>query len=529
MQKLTRTAFALAAAGLVATLAVPIVARAADSDVASATPRAQCGPGSVPETGMQGRVVAADANGVRCNMAPVGHFGNSGGFRVHRYVDAARHECAYYDSTPMFPLTAWKQGAELTGVYVLDMSDPTNPVKTDNLLTPAMQSPHESLSINTKRGLLAANMGNAFTYPGVVDIYDISGDCRHPVLKSSTLSGILGHEGAFSPDGNTLWVTSGGAGTMAALDVTDPANPVRIWSSVNEYRVHGENLSDDGNRFYGAVLASGKNDGLTIFDVSEVQARKPDPQVKVVSQTRWANISIPQTAIPVTIGGHAYAVEIDEFASDDSSPLPSSADDARVGAARIIDIADETKPVVVSDIRLEVNQPGNRAKVMGDPGTTNPIAGYAGHYCAVPQRTDPGIVACSFILSGLRVFDIRDPLHPKEIAYFNPPGDFGSSPEKTSFAMSAPAFAPERGEIWYADGNTGVYALRVTNGVWPFATTAASASAPQPAVLAQTASRPAPADTGADRLPVTGGSTLWAVAGVAVLMAAVGARRLARI
>src|SRR6185503_17942157 len=105
----------------------------------------------------------------------------------------------------------------------------------------------------------------------------------------------------------------------------------------------------------------------------------------------------------------------------------------------------------VSDIRLEVNQPGNRAQLTGDPGATNPILGYAGHYCAVPQRTDPGIVACSFILSGLRVFDIRDPFHPKEIAYFNPPGDFGSSAEKTSFAMSAPAFAPERGEIWYAD------------------------------------------------------------------------------
>jgi hypothetical protein len=34
--------------------------------------------------------------------------------------------------------------------------------------------------------------------------------------------------------------------------------------------------------------------------------------------------------------------------------------------------------------------------------------------------------------------------------------------------MSSPAFAPERGEIWYSDGNTGFYALRVSEGVWPF-------------------------------------------------------------
>ena len=58
---------------------------------------------------------------------------------------------------------------------------------------------------------------------------------------------------------------------------------------------------------------------------------------------------------------------------------------------------------------------------------------------------------------------------PKEIAYFNKPtrptipGD-----PISSYAMSAPAFATERGEIWYTDGNSGFYAVRVKPGVWPF-------------------------------------------------------------
>jgi hypothetical protein len=86
----------------------------------------------------------------------------------------------------------------------------------------------------------------------------------------------------------------------------------------------------------------------------------------------------------------------------------------------------------------------------------------------VPRRTDPGIVACSFILSGMRVFDIRDPYHPKEIAYFNapvhPPAGGGAG---SNYAMSAPAFDPQHGQIWYADGNQGFYAVQVTNGVWP--------------------------------------------------------------
>jgi hypothetical protein len=386
-----------------------------------------------------------------------------------------------------------------------------------------MLSPHESLSLNQPRGLLAANMGNAFTYPAFVDVYDLTQDCRHPVLKSSLPIGILGHEGAFSPDGNTYWVTSAGAGTIAAIDVADPANPSRVWASF-DYRIHGLNISDDGTRFYGAALGSGgPADGLTVLDVTQVQQRKASPQVPRISHISWPDISIPQVPLPVTIDGHRYIVEVDEFAG---GPVPSAEADAHVGAARIIDMADETKPRVVSNIKLEVNTPANRPKVMGDPGMRNPVQGYAGHYCAVPRRAEPGIVACSFILSGLRIFDIRDPLNPKELAYFNPPGALGNSPEATAFAMSAPTFVPERSEVWYADSNSGFYAVRLTNGVWPFAQASVVTPAPQPAVLAQKTARSAPGAAGADRLPVTGGSTVWALAGAALLAAALAARRL---
>ena len=65
------------------------------------------------------------------------------------------------------------------------------------------------------------------------------------------------------------------------------------------------------------------------------------------------------------------------------------------------------------------------------------------------------------------MFDIRDPAHPKEIAYFNKPAPASGFPGG-AYAMSAPSFVPERGEIRYADGNTGFYVVKVTNGVWPF-------------------------------------------------------------
>ena len=64
------------------------------------------------------------------------------------------------------------------------MSNPAKPVLTERLITPAMLSPHESLVVSKERGMLAAVLGNPAFYPGVVDVYDISEDCRHPVFKS---------------------------------------------------------------------------------------------------------------------------------------------------------------------------------------------------------------------------------------------------------------------------------------------------------------------------------------------------------
>jgi len=443
------------------------------------TPQAPCGPGSLPETGAQGRVSRADVDsgraalGYRCNTTQVGRFGATGGFRVERYVDATGRECAYFDSTLLFPKDV--ATAEGPGVYVLDMSNPAKPVKTAQLITPAMLSPHESLRLNVKRGLLAAVVGYPTANPGIVDVYDVSADCRNPQLRSSTPLGVLGHESGFAPDGNTFYVSSAGGNTVTALDLTDPMLPKELWLTTS-YRFHGMGISDDGTRLYAADLG---NPGVTILDVSQVQDRMPNPQVPVVSRVTWPQVSIPQNAEPITIGGRPYLVEVDEYTSSTTRVQPSQA--TQVGAARLIDISDETAPTVVSNMRLAVHQTANRVgEQANDPGAQSPVQGYAGHYCSVPTRVDPTIVACSFITSGLRVFDIRDPVAPVEVGYFNAPVLPGVDYIKSgAFAMSAPAFAPARNEIWYSDGNSGFYAVRLaTPPAVDQGQTAAAAPAP---------------------------------------------------
>jgi hypothetical protein len=274
------------------------------------------------------------------------------------------------------------------------------------------------------------------------------------VLKSSTPLGVLGHESGFAPDGNTFYVSSLYGHTLAAVDITNTTLPTILWATT-DYQPHGMSISDDGNRLYMAENAFRDGfSGLTILDVSEVQKRTLNPTVPIVSRLTWPHIGTPQQAAPFTLHGHAYIAETDEFGSDDN-----------VGAARIIDIADEKKPFVVSLMRLAVNQAAAQGSDQkNDPGAGGQFQGYRGHYCDIPTRVDPKIVACSFIMSGLRVFNIEDPAKPQEVAYFNPPVTaVGTEQIKAgNFAMAAPAFAPERGEVWYSDGNKGFYVVRLT-------------------------------------------------------------------
>jgi hypothetical protein len=427
------------------------------------TPKADCGPGSRPETGLQGRVSPEDhrsgraARGFTCNTELVGQYskpnaiGTVGGFKVERYVDVAGHECAYYDTTLMYPTNVLDQEG---GVNVLDMSDPTRPTLTARLVTPAMNTPHESLVLSQRRGLLVAVAGNLTTQVGQIDIYDVSKDCRHPELRSTTPMGILGHESGLAPDGRTFYSASPAAETLVAVDISNPSLPIPL--SIANYDSHGLSISGDGNRAY----VAGTGSGLIILDTSQVQARAPGPAMPEVARLQWRSMSIPQNAIPITIKGHPYLVEIDEFGTLEE-----------VGAGRIIDIADERNPRVVSNLRLEVHQPEHFDTLRNDNGAQNPVQGYAGHYCNVPTRVDPPIVACSMILSGLRVFDIRDPANPREVAYFNAPvtpriiPPAGIVPSPSNWAMSSPTFVPQRREIWYTDGLSGFYAVRLTESV----------------------------------------------------------------
>ncbi len=431
------------------------------------TPRAACNANSRPLAGTQGRVPAEAINspeadqGWTCNLTPIGHYRTPGGWRVWRYTDTQNRTCAFYDTSFTAPANLVSiVGGPSLGVVVLDMTDPTQPVRTDTLTSLAMLAPHESLNLHTERGLLAATTGNGLTLPGSLAIYDVSRDCRHPTLLAERPI-MFGHESGFSPDGNTFWV-AGGAGYILAVDISEPTRPEILWRGA--YYSHGLTISNDGNTLYQTDPINGN---VGFIDVSEIQERKTNPKVRDISRITWPTVSIPQNTAPFTVDGRPYLLEFDEFAFR-FNPVSI---ESNVGAARIISLDDPAAPRIVSNLRLEVNMRDAHREAAVDPSAMPPtqVFGYAFHYCAIPRRDNPGIVACSAMNSGLRVFDIRDPVNPREVAYYIAPPKAGALVGMLpgNLATSQPAFLPERREIWYTDASSGFYVLRLSPEAWP--------------------------------------------------------------
>jgi hypothetical protein len=307
-----------------------------------------------------------------------------------------------------------------------------------------MLDPWESLKVNERRQVLGAiNARNGRGGPEV-DLYDLSGDCRFPQLLASVAVGkadgstgvpanVIGHEGAWAPDGLTYYAGSTANTEFYAVDATNTTRPnlVATWKwTLEGATVHGFSISDDGNRGYftslGSVASFGgvidnlnspPNNGLIIYDLSEVQARRPSPKVTEVSRLLWRDGSAAQHTIPVKIGGKPYLVFVDEGGSGGVTNLTQFNNACAAGLppfpmARLIDIADEKNPKIVSRLMLETHDTRNCDAIRPDlVGLA--VFTYGSHYCSVDNKQNATTLACGYFNSGVRIFDIRNPERPR--------------------------------------------------------------------------------------------------------------------
>jgi hypothetical protein len=132
--------------------------------------------------------------------------------------------------------------------------------------------------------------------------------------------------------------------------------------------------------------------------------------------------------------------------------------------AVIVDIADETKPRVISWLPAPTPPPGSPYKNFCEKGGR-----FGPHNQHHPQH-HPDLEArddriyLTYFNAGLRVYDIADPYAPREIGYFvppDPPERLGLLPKKL-VTQTEDVLVDRRGYIYITDKNWGIHILEWT-------------------------------------------------------------------
>jgi len=315
------------------------------------------------------------------------------------------------------------------------------------------------------------------TSNAIIDLTDLD---NPEVIKLFTPSA---HDCGVSPDGNRLHLavfsgilfgtaggglsvlTSASQGVAALLgNLTDNATLRNLLDDFSG----DQNINDGAN---GQLGNQGFN-GLITADVSEVQARRENPEIRAVGRLRWTPQSENEhpaagshTAHQFRVGDRTYVYSSDEW------PVAGEFGACPWAHGRIIDITDESRPREVADIKLDVHKPENCAE------TTLDAVNYSAHYVGFDDASDASLLFTTWYSAGLRVHDISDPSNPVEIAYFHPAPVSDVPP-----ALSSPVFGatptvdavptyvryrPETGHIWIAGTTSGFQILELTASAGP--------------------------------------------------------------
>jgi len=306
-----------------------------------------------------------------------------------------------------------------TVVYVLDVSDPTSPVKLSRIET--------SDRVN---GLCYLN-GRLYVadYGAGLRVISVT-DPAHPVELGHYDS--LGSANGVTAIGDYAYVAYGSRG-LSVISITDPAHPVEVGCCGMLDRALNVAVSGD----YVFVAVSGDT-GLRV-------------------------ISVVDPAHPTEVG-HCYG--------PGAADVAVSGDYAYVacGSLRVISVADPAHPVEVGSCGapggargvavngdyayVACDTSGLRVISVADP--SHPVE--VGH-CGTPGRAWDaamldGHAYVADLGSRLRVISVTDPAHPVEVGSYDPPGD-------------ACGVAVIRDYAYVADGYAGLLVLSVADPAHP--------------------------------------------------------------
>ena len=470
----TGAAFISGAALVLGALGSPVVTAA--QTVPKGPSPALCGPGDVKEPGIQGDVPAGLTNWkYNCGVRLVGQLplrGNVQGVGKCAYVRVSTQRARPMIPGPGAQITpgqgrTFDREAVTAMIHVIDVSNPARPREVR-----AVPVKYASESFR-----VVANANRAVMVSGS-SVYDIK-DCLNPVLKGEIQwpaihigrnpppgggggTGMLPHDLRINHAGTKVYGSFGlweaditnlddpktwkiadfrcdvasqtpgpwqeihraaiAAGRSICADAANPngANWMNAASSLQTTLLwptlsHGITVSGDDKRVFIADQAPGAGwvpgPTLHVVDISQGPA-------KVLGKTRGAGHSTDW----FRAGSGEYVIHANEGGTsgigparggDPCAPYPRSQALGWAFEALVTDVTDPTRPTNLSMLGLAINHPDN-CQVRKASGRDPWVA-----YHLIDNPMNAKFAAVNFNSSGLRIFDIRQPANPTEVAYFN--------------------------------------------------------------------------------------------------------------
>lgn len=446
---------------LTGAVAVALLANAGSATPAFSAPSTEpaglspalCGKGDTREPGIQGEVPAGQTASYNCGVKLIGQLPVVGSV-------AATGTCAYVRARGMGPTP------EEGHISVIDLRDPAKPVVAGTPLIAKNGSESLRLVVTPDRAVMVSGS----------TVFDI-GDCLHPKLlgeiawPDTTLPGIwrknLPHDIRINRNGTKVVASFG----LWEVDISNLADP-KSWK-VTDYRcdlaaqlpgpwqeVHrqsikagrslcgdavkpspmGANFSMGGSPLQASLFwpqvshsldFNADNTRLYVGDQAGGNAAlwAPTPKMRIIDLTTKPYTVIGEAPGPghgldwFRVGGREYVVHSNEGGTKGIMGQPEAGDSCRAYPrpsslgwgfeAFVSDVTDPAQARNVSMLQLAINSPEFCAirKASGrDPWLA---------YHLIDNPLDAKFIAANFGDAGLRIFDIRDPLKPTEVAYFN--------------------------------------------------------------------------------------------------------------
>ncbi len=297
-------------------------------------------------------------------------------------------------------------------------------------------------------------------------IWDVS-DPTKARLLGQFRTGSTGTHRNFYDGGDCVHAAAGAPGfdgkIYRVVNIADPANPREVGRFYLAEQAHGAVKTGhkfschgpvhvEGNRGY---LSYGDGGGI-ILDLSELA------RPRMIGQIAFRGVTSSQgihTFLPLPKRNLAL-INDEAIREDGDEPL---------NLAGLVDISNERQPRLISLFPLPQSPMesglNNFYQKGGRFGPHNQH--HPNHQACLEDRDD--LAYLTYFNAGLRVYDIRDPRTPKEVAYFVPPDPkvrIGTKPSRL-VAQTEDVLVDRRGYIYISDKNLGIYILQLKD-VWPY-------------------------------------------------------------